>query len=133
MSRQTHGDSSWSELKLGFLSGVVRKLRRWLAPREQQAGLFDEAEELVLREHPVKLFRGELVLAAFKREHVPIVPFAVEDIDRSGCLILRDHLQQQDALACLDPAGSDGLADFEEGGDGLFEEFAARSCQLNNL
>jgi hypothetical protein len=56
--------------------------------REQQAGLFDVAEQLVFGEDSVKQIGGEPVLAALEEEHVPILPDPAGPSSSNGFCIL---------------------------------------------
>src|SRR5215469_10760011 len=86
----------------------------WLQFRDQQTWLGGEAEQIVLGKRAVELFRSEPVFAFFERQHVPLVAPPIKDVDRSGRIVARNHLQKQNALGGLDPACSDRFADVEE-------------------
>ena len=55
---------------------------------EQQAGLLNVAEQLVLGENPVEQIGGEPVLATLEREHVPILPDPAGPSNSNGFCIL---------------------------------------------
>jgi hypothetical protein len=62
-----------------------------------------------------------------------VVALPVEDVDRAGCVVIGNHLQEHDALAGLNPAGGDRLAEFEEGLDGLLDRVGGAVAPVEQL
>ena len=72
----------------GSVDRVKRSGMSQLHLGEQQAGLLDVAEQLVLGEDAVEEFGGEPVFAALEGEHVPVLPDPAGPSNSNGFCIL---------------------------------------------